>query len=223
MFFSFVFASSHRWITGCELWVERSDSSQSVLHRQLSLRHDGAWRSLFASSRSSSLQLRNRPSCTRVWRAFSNSSILFLKLSHSTNRFAILFVEQTFSLASLTLAQFIRGVFAIFCSGFVFVSFGSILICFEGRSSLQLGLGEVRAKKHIVGPRAISSFAARFVRSVSGGTAHVAACLAPQVKEEEEKKQFVLTSMVWVFCSMLFASVWDGSCWRRSECSIVLW
>jgi alpha-tubulin suppressor-like RCC1 family protein len=48
-----------------------------------------------------------------------------------------------------------------------------------GRCGLQLGLGEVRAKKHIVGPKLVGSFAARFVRSVSCGTAHMTACLSP--------------------------------------------
>jgi hypothetical protein len=38
----------------------------------------------------------------------------------------------------------------------------------------------VRAKKHTVGPRIIGSFSARFVRSLSCGTAHVTACLSPQ-------------------------------------------
>ncbi len=49
-----------------------------------------------------------------------------------------------------------------------------------GRCCLQLGLGEVRAKKHVVGPRLLGSFSARFVRSLSCGTAHLTACLAPQ-------------------------------------------
>ena len=54
-----------------------------------------------------------------------------------------------------------------------------------GRCSLLLGLGEVRAKKRIVGPRVIGSFSARFVRSLSCGTAHVTACLAPPDAQRE--------------------------------------
>ena len=54
-----------------------------------------------------------------------------------------------------------------------------------GRSSTMLGVGEVRAKKHIIGPKLVGSFSARRVRKATSGSAHCAAVLTPVNGERE--------------------------------------
>jgi alpha-tubulin suppressor-like RCC1 family protein len=87
-----------------------------------------------------------------------------------------------------------------------------------GRCSLQLGLGEVQSKKKVVGPRLLGSFSARFVRSLSYGTAHVTACLAPPQNAEREAAGWELleTERIYFRSLLMLVEVFKGLAKPRS-------